>query len=112
MKKIEATIKPFKIVEVKDALNAIGILGMTATGIKGFGRQKGSVEIYLGAEFDIPFIPMVKIEAVVSDGMVEEAISTIEKTAKTGKIGDGKIFVLSLHDVIGILTGAKGDAAI
>ena len=112
MKKIEALIKPFKLDEVKDALNAIGIQGMTVTEVKGFGRQKGHVELYRGAEYDIAFIPKVKIEAVVSDDMVGKAVATIEEKAKTGKIGDGKIFVSSLEQVIRIRTGEKGDAAI
>ena len=112
MKKIEAIIKPFKLDEVKDALNAIGIQGLTVTEVKGFGRQKGHVELYRGAEYDISFIPKVKIEAVVSDAMVEKAVQTIEQKAKTGKIGDGKIFVSSLEQTIRIRTGETGDAAI
>jgi nitrogen regulatory protein P-II 1 len=112
MKKIEAIIKPFKLDEVKDALNAIGIQGMTVTEVKGFGRQKGHVELYRGAEYDISFVPKVKIEAVVADAMVGKAIQTIEQKAKTGKIGDGKIFVSSLEQIIRIRTGETGDAAI
>ncbi len=112
MKKIEAIIKPFKLDEVKDALNAIGIQGMTVTEVKGFGRQKGHVELYRGAEYDISFIPKVKIEAVVSADMVEKAVATIEEKAKTGKIGDGKIFVYSLEQVIRIRTGETGGSAI
>jgi nitrogen regulatory protein PII len=112
MKKIEAIIKPFKLDEVKDALNAIGIQGMTVTEVKGFGRQKGHVELYRGAEYDISFIPKVKIEAVVAADMVEKAVSTIQEKAKTGKIGDGKIFVYSLEQVIRIRTGETGDSAI
>ena len=112
MKKIEAIVKPFKLDEVKDALHALGIQGMTVTEVKGFGRQKGHVELYRGAEYDIAFIPKVKIEAVVSDGIVEKAIKTIEEKAKTGKIGDGKIFVSALEDVIRIRTGEKGEEAI
>jgi nitrogen regulatory protein PII len=112
MKKIEAIIKPFKLDEIKDALNAIGVQGMTITEVKGFGRQKGHVELYRGAEYDIAFIPKVKIEAVVSEGVVEKAISTIETTAKTGKIGDGKIFVSSLEQAVRIRTGETGEAAI
>ena len=112
MKKIEAFIKPFKIKEVKDALSTIGIPAMTATDVKGFGRQRGRVELY-GTEFyNIAFIPKVKIEVVVSEGMVEKAIEVIEGTAKTGKPGDGKLFVLSLQNAIRILTGENGDAAI
>lgn len=112
MKKIEAIIKPFRLDAVKDALNEIGVQGMTVTEVKGFGRQKGHVELYRGAEYDIAFIPKVKIEAVVSDAIVEKAIRTIEEQAKTGKIGDGKIFVSSLEDVIRIRTGEKGEEAI
>ncbi len=112
MKKIEAIIKPFKLDEVKDALNAIGIQGMTVAEVKGFGRQKGHVELYRGAEYDISFVPKVKIEAVVAEAMVEKAIQTIEQKAKTGKIGDGKIFVSSVEQIIRIRTGETGDAAI
>jgi len=112
MKKIEAIIKPFKLDEVKDALNEIGIQGMTVTEVKGFGRQKGHVELYRGAEYDISFIPKVKLELVVSDEMLEKVVTTIEEKAKTGKIGDGKIFVSSLEQVVRIRTGEKGDAAI
>jgi nitrogen regulatory protein P-II 1 len=112
MKKIEAIIKPFKLDEVKDALNAMGIQGMTVTEVKGFGRQKGHVELYRGAEYDISFIPKVKIEAVVSDTMVEKAVATIIEKAKTGKIGDGKIFVSSLEQIIRIRTGETGETAI
>ena len=112
MKKIEAIIKPFKLDEVKDALNEIGVQGMTVTEVKGFGRQKGHVELYRGAEYDIAFIPKVKLEVVVSDAMLEKVVSTIETKAKTGKIGDGKIFVFSLEEVVRIRTGEKGDAAI
>ncbi len=112
MKKIEAIIKPFKLDEVKDALNTIGIQGMTVTEVKGFGRQKGHVELYRGAEYDITFIPKVKIEIVVPDAMADKVVSTIEEKAKTGKIGDGKIFVSSVEDAIRIRTGEKGEAAI
>ena len=112
MKKIEAIIKPFKLDEVKDALNALGIQGMTVTEVKGFGRQKGHVELYRGAEYDISFIPKVKIEAVVADSIAEKVISTIMEKAKTGKIGDGKIFVTKIEEVIRIRTGEKGDSAI
>jgi nitrogen regulatory protein PII len=112
MKKIEAIIKPFKLDEVKDALNAIGVQGMTATEVKGFGRQKGHVELYRGAEYDIAFIPKVKIEVVVSDSIADKAVSTILEKAKTGKIGDGKIFISKLEEVIRIRTGEKGESAI
>jgi nitrogen regulatory protein P-II 1 len=112
MKKIEAIIKPFKLDEVKDALNALGIQGMTVTEVKGFGRQKGHVELYRGAEYDIAFIPKVKIETVVADAIADKVIQTIQDKAKTGKIGDGKIFVSKLEDIIRIRTGEKGEAAI
>ncbi len=112
MKKIEAVIKPFKLDEVKDALNRIGIQGMTITDVKGFGRQKGHSELYRGAEYVIDFLPKVKIEMMVSDGMAEEAIRTIAKTAKTGKIGDGKIFISHIDDAIRIRTGQRGEEAI
>ena len=108
MKKIEAIIKPFKLDEVKDALNRIGVQGMTVTEVKGFGRQKGHVELYRGAEYDITFVPKIKIEVVVSESLAEKAIGTIEATAKTGKVGDGKIFISNLDDVIRIRTGEKG----
>ncbi len=112
MKKIEAVIKPFKLDEVKDALNALGIAGMTVTEVKGFGRQKGHVELYRGAEYDISFIPKVKVEAVVADGIAEKVIATIMEKAKTGKIGDGKIFITKLEDIVRIRTGERGEAAI
>jgi nitrogen regulatory protein P-II 1 len=112
MKKIEAIIKPFKLDEVKDALNAIGIQGMTMTEVKGFGRQKGHVELYRGAEYEISFIPKVKIETIVADGIAEKVISTIMEKAKTGKIGDGKIFISKVEDVVRIRTGEKGEVAI
>jgi nitrogen regulatory protein PII len=112
MKKIEAVIKPFKLDEVKDALNAIGIQGMTVTEVKGFGRQKGHVELYRGAEYDITFIPKVKLDVVVADSIAEKVLATIMEKAKTGKIGDGKIFVTTIEDVIRIRTGEKGDTAI
>lgn len=112
MKKIEAIIKPFKLDEVKDALNEIGIQGMTVSEVKGFGRQKGHVELYRGAEYDVSFIPKVKLEVVVTGDLLEKAVSIIEAKAKTGKIGDGKIFVYSLENVIRIRTGEKGETAI
>ena len=112
MKKIEAIIKPFKLDDVKDALNALGIQGMTVTEVKGFGRQKGHVELYRGAEYDIAFIPKVKLEIVVAEGMAEKVVSTIMEKAKTGKIGDGKIFITKVEDVIRIRTGEKGESAI
>jgi len=112
MKKIEAIIKPFKLDEIKDALHAIGIQGMTVTEVKGFGRQKGHMEVYRGAEYEIAFLPKVKIEVVVADSVAEKAVSTILEKAKTGKIGDGKIFVSTLEQVIRIRTGESGDTAI
>ncbi len=112
MKKIEAIIKPFKLDEVKDALHGIGVQGMTVTEVKGFGRQKGHVELYRGAEYEITFVPKVKLELVVTDAMLDKAISTIQTTANTGKIGDGKIFISSLEQAIRIRTGETGDAAV
>jgi nitrogen regulatory protein P-II 1 len=112
MKKIEAIIKPFKLDEVKDALNAIGIQGMTVTEVKGFGRQKGHVELYRGAEYDVSFIPKVKIEVVVADSIAEKVLATIQEKAKTNKIGDGKIFITKLEDIIRIRTGERGEPAI
>ena len=112
MKKIEAIIKPFKLDSVKDALNEIGVQGMTVTEVKGFGRQKGHVELYRGAEYDVAFIPKIKIDVVVGEGMAEKAVAIIQDKAKTGKIGDGKIFVSSVEQIIRIRTGETGDAAI
>ena|SRR6185369_3079651 len=112
MKLIEAIIKPFKLDEVKDALNQIGIEGITVTEVKGFGRQKGHTELYRGAEYVVDFIPKVKLEIAVSDDLVLKVVSAIEETAKTGRIGDGKIFVLPLDDAVRIRTGEKGDEAI
>jgi nitrogen regulatory protein PII len=112
MKKVEAIIKPFKLDEVKDALNSIGIHGMTITEVKGFGRQKGHVEVYRGTEYEVTFLPKIKLEVVIPDSMIDKVISTIIEKAKTGTIGDGKIFLYSLEDVIRIRTGDKGEAAI
>ena len=112
MKKIEAIIKPFKLDDVKDALNEIGVQGMTVTEVKGFGRQKGHVELYRGAEYDISFIPKVKLEVVVTEGMLDKVVAEIGEKAKTGKIGDGKIFISSLEQIIRIRTGETGEAAI
>jgi nitrogen regulatory protein P-II 1 len=112
MKKIEAIIKPFKLDVVKDALNAIGIRGMTVSDVRGFGRQKGHVEIYHGTELDIAFLPKIKIEVVVSDTLVDKVIAIIREKAKTGKIGDGKIFVAKLDEAIRIRTGERGETAI
>jgi len=112
MKKIEAIIKPFKLDEVKDALNEIGIQGMTVTEVKGFGRQKGHTELYRGAEYIVDFIPKIKLEIVTSDGLAAKVVETIEKVAKTGKIGDGKIFVYTVDEVIRIRTGEQGETAV
>jgi len=112
MKKIEAIIKPFKLDEVKHALTKIGVQGMTATEVKGFGRQKGHTEIYRGAEYKIDFLAKVKIELIVADELVNQVIDTIERTAKTGKIGDGKIFIMPVDEVIRIRTGERGKDAI
>jgi nitrogen regulatory protein P-II 1 len=112
MKKIEAVIKPFKLDDVKDALNALGIAGMTVSEVKGFGRQKGHVELYRGAEYDIAFIPKVKLEIVVADAIADKVVATILEKAKTGKIGDGKIFISKVEEVIRIRTGEKGESAI
>lgn len=112
MKLIEAIIKPFKLDEVKDALNEIGIEGITVSEVKGFGRQKGHTELYRGAEYVVDFIPKVKIEIAVADELVVKVVEAIEQTAKTGRIGDGKIFVMPLDDAVRIRTGEKGDEAI
>lgn len=112
MKKIEAIIKPFKLDEVKDALNELGIQGMTVTEVKGFGRQKGHVELYRGAEYEISFVPKVKVEIVVSDALSPKAVSVITEKAKTGKIGDGKVFVCDVAQAIRIRTGEEGDTAL
>ena len=112
MKLIEAIIKPFKLDEVKDALNEIGIEGITVSEVKGFGRQKGHTELYRGAEYVVDFIPKVKLEIVVNDELVAKVVEAIENTAKTGRIGDGKIFILPLEEAIRIRTGEKGNDAI
>ena len=112
MKKIEAIIKPFKLEEVKDALGEIGIEGMTVTEVKGFGRQKGHTEIYRGSEYTVDFLPKIKIELVISDEKLDDAVEAIVKTAKTGKIGDGKVFVSSIDEAIRIRTEEKGVAAV
>ena len=112
MKKIEAIIKPFKLDDVKEALNGIGIKGMTISEVKGYGRQKGHKEIYRGAEYIVDFIPKVKMEIIVDASLVDEVIETIIQAAKTGKIGDGKIFVLPVDEVIRVRTGEKGEEAI
>jgi nitrogen regulatory protein P-II 1 len=112
MKKIEAIIKPFKLDEVKNALTKIGVQGMTVVEVKGFGRQKGHTEVYRGAEYTIDFIPKAKIELIVTDELVNPVIETIERAAKTGKIGDGKIFLSPVDEVIRIRTGERGRDAI
>jgi nitrogen regulatory protein P-II 1 len=112
MKKIEAIIKPFKLDEVKEALQEIGLQGITVTEAKGFGRQKGHTELYRGAEYVVDFLPKVKIEIVLADDLVEKAIETIQNAAKTGRIGDGKIFVYNIEDAIRIRTGETGVDAI
>ncbi len=112
MKKIEAIIKPFKLDDVKEKLTEIGVKGMTITEVKGFGRQKGHTEIYRGAEYVVDFLPKIKIEVVVPDEMVEETLDVICSSAKTGKIGDGKVFVIPVEEVIRIRTGEKGEVAV
>jgi len=112
MKKIEAIIKPFKLDEVREALSALGVSGLTVTEVKGFGRQKGHTELYRGAEYVVDFLPKVKIELVVADTMVDTALEAIVKAARTGKIGDGKIFVSPVEQVIRIRTGETGEDAI
>ncbi len=112
MKKIEAIIKPFKLEEVKDALSEIGIEGMTVSEVKGFGRQKGHTEIYRGSEYTVDFLPKIKIELVIADAQKDAAVGAIIKAAKTGKIGDGKVFVSTVEESIRIRTEEKGDAAI
>jgi nitrogen regulatory protein P-II 1 len=112
VKKIEAIIKPFKLDEVKDALNEVGIEGITVSEVKGFGRQKGHTELYRGAEYVVDFIPKIKLEIVVGDELVGKVVETIQNTAKTGRIGDGKIFILSVDDAVRIRTGEKGTDAI
>jgi nitrogen regulatory protein P-II 1 len=112
MKKIEAIIKPFKLDEVKEALGLAGVSGLTATEVKGFGRQKGKTELYPSSDFVVDFLPKVKIEIVVADDRVDTVIEAIERTARTGRIGDGKIFVSTVEQVIRIRTGERGPAAL
>ena len=112
MKKIEAVIKPFKLDEVREALSEIGVSGLTVTEVKGFGRQKGHTELYRGAEYVVDFLPKVKVEIVVPDDAVENAIDCIIKAARTGKIGDGKIFVMPVEQVVRIRTGETGEEAV
>ena len=112
MKKIEAVIKPFKLEEVKDALSELGIEGMTVTEVKGFGRQKGHTEIYRGSEYTVDFLPKIKMEIVLPDDRVEAAVKAIVNAAKTGKIGDGKVFVSQIDEAVRIRTDEKGDSAV
>ena len=112
MKKIEAIFKPFKLDEVREALSEIGVSGLTVTEVKGFGRQKGHTELYRGAEYVVDFLPKVKIEVVIAETMLEGAVDAIVKAARTGKIGDGKIFVTSVEQVIRIRTGESGESAV
>jgi len=112
LRKLEAIIKPFKLEEVKEALTELGIEGLTVSEVKGFGRQKGHTEIYRGSEYTVDFLPKVKIEVVMREDLVQRAIETVQKAAKTGKIGDGKVFVSKLEQAIRIRTDEKGDAAI
>ncbi|HYG22372.1 MAG TPA: P-II family nitrogen regulator [Verrucomicrobiae bacterium] len=112
MKKIEAIIKPFKLEEVKDALADVGIEGMTVTEVKGFGRQKGHTEIYRGSEYTVDFLPKIKVEIVVADSAAASVTAAIVKAAKTGKIGDGKVFVSAVEDAVRIRTDEKGEAAV
>ncbi len=112
MKKIEAIIKPFKLDDVKEALSQVGVEGLTVTEVKGFGRQKGHTELYRGAEYVVDFLPKIKLEIVVRDEIVERVIDAISQAANTGKIGDGKIFVLPLEEAVRIRTGERGPAAV
>ena len=112
MKKVEAIIKPFKLDEVKEGLSSVGVQGLTVSEVKGFGRQKGHTELYRGAEYVVDFLPKVKLEVIVTDEKVTEVVDLIEKAAKTGRIGDGKIFVLPVDEVIRIRTGERGADAI
>ncbi|PYM07141.1 MAG: P-II family nitrogen regulator [Candidatus Rokuibacteriota bacterium] len=112
MKKIEAIIKPFKLDDVKEALTQLGVVGMTVTEVRGFGRQKGHTELYRGSEYTIVFLPKVKIEVIVSDHLADKVVSTIVAAARTGSIGDGKVFVLPLEESIRIRTGETGEAAV
>jgi nitrogen regulatory protein P-II 1 len=112
MKKIEAVIKPFKLDEVREALSEVGITGLTVTEVKGFGRQKGHTELYRGAEYVVDFLPKIKVEIVITDDLVEQATEAIIKAARTGKIGDGKIFVMPVEQVVRIRTGETNEAAI
>ena len=112
MKKIEAIIKPFKLNEVKDALHELGLLGMTVSEVKGFGRQKGHTEIYRGSEYTVDFLPKIKIEIVLPDSQVDAAVQSIINSARTGKIGDGKVFISNIEDAVRIRTEERGDKAV
>jgi nitrogen regulatory protein P-II 1 len=112
MKKIEAVVKPFKLDEVREALSEIGVTGLTVTEVKGFGRQKGHTELYRGAEYVVDFLPKVKVEVIVGDALADRAIEAIVRAARTGKIGDGKIFVTTVEQVVRIRTGESGEAAV
>jgi nitrogen regulatory protein P-II 1 len=112
MKKVEAIIKPFKLDEVREALSDMGVSGLTVTEVKGFGRQKGHTELYRGAEYVVDFLPKVKVEVIMADNLVDRAIEAIVKAARTGKIGDGKIFVTSVEQTVRIRTGESGEAAV
>jgi nitrogen regulatory protein P-II 1 len=112
MKKIEAVVKPFKLDEVREALSEIGVTGLTVTEVKGFGRQKGHTELYRGAEYVVDFLPKVKVEVIVGDVLADRAIEAIVRAARTGKIGDGKIFVTTVEQVVRIRTGESGEAAV
>ncbi|MCW8859049.1 MAG: P-II family nitrogen regulator [Deltaproteobacteria bacterium] len=112
MRKVEAIIKPFKLDEVKEALNDIGIQGITVSEVKGFGRQKGHTELYRGAEYVVDFIPKIKMEIIVSDEQADQVVSVVEEAAKTGRIGDGKIFVTPIDEVVRIRTGERGEDAL
>jgi nitrogen regulatory protein P-II 1 len=112
MKKVEAIIKPFKLDEVREALSELGVTGLTVTEVKGFGRQKGHTELYRGAEYVVDFVPKVKVEVVVADSLVERAVEAVVKAGRTGKIGDGKIFITSVEQAVRIRTGESGDAAV
>jgi nitrogen regulatory protein P-II 1 len=112
MKKVEAIIKPFKLDEVKEALSSSGVQGLTVSEVKGFGRQKGHTELYRGAEYVVDFLPKVKLEIIVSDELAAQVVETIERAARTGRIGDGKIFVMPMEEVVRIRTGERGSAAL
>ena len=112
MKKIEAIIKPFKLDEVKDKLNELGVQGITVTEVKGFGRQKGHTELYRGAEYVVDFLPKIKMEIVLADSLAEDVVSAIAKAAQTGRIGDGKIFITNIEEAVRVRTGERGEDAI